>query len=138
MNENQKSSLSPKCITDEPYNLTFILPGLPKVTSNGPHGKWFAAAAERKRWVIKTGNMAIICGLPREPLKKARITLTRMSSFQPDYDNLVISFKPILDGLKRAGVIVDDRMDNIGRPEYLHEKTSPRKGQIRIHVEAIP
>ncbi len=71
------------------------------------------------------------------PLKKAKLTLTRFSSIKPDFDNRVISFKPIIDGLVLAGVIEDDNEDVIGIPEYPHEKTSPRKGQIRIHVEAI-
>jgi Holliday junction resolvase RusA-like endonuclease len=70
-------------------------------------------------------------------LRLARITFTRCSSVESDYDNLVISFKNCLDGLRAAGVIVDDRKANIGRPEYLWQKAPPNAGSIKVKVEAL-
>ena len=71
---------------------------------------------------------------PSRPLESASIVLTRLSSSEPDADNLVSSFKFILDGLTKCGVILDDKPSIIGIPEFRWQKTSPKKGRIRIHV----
>lgn len=116
------------------YRLEFELQGLPK-TTNGPHGSWRAAANERKKW----RNLVIIATSgkrPRSPLAKAKITLTRFSSACPDQDNLTISFKSVVDGLKDAGVIVDDKMTNVIR-EHRWELSKPRQGKIRVMVEEL-
>ena len=81
--------------------------------------------------------MARSNGLPPKPLKQASITLTRFSSVEPDYDNLVISFKPIIDGLRDAGVIVDDKFSVIGRPSYEWQKSPRNQGRIRVEVASI-
>ena len=111
------------------------IPGLPR-TTNGSHGHWRAAAAERKKW------RTAICLLasrerPSVPLKKAKITCIRYSSSEPDFDNLVISFKSCLDGLRDAGVIADDKKRNIGATTYLWQKAPARQGKIKIIVEEI-
>jgi len=51
-----------------------------------------------------TSDMARLIGIPTRPLTEARIELVRHSSVEPDYDNLVGSFKAIIDGLRDAGV----------------------------------
>lgn len=45
---------------------------------------------------------------PPSPLRKCKISLVRYCKDPLDYDNLTASFKPIVDGLKVAGIIVDD------------------------------
>jgi Holliday junction resolvase RusA-like endonuclease len=116
------------------YTLEFQLSGLPR-TTNGSHGHWRTKQAQVK--ALKARVFASCWHLrPDVPLSLARITLTRASSVEPDYDNLVISFKPVIDGLRQAGVIVDDKRKNVGRPEYLWEKCKPGDGHIKVKVEA--
>lgn len=115
------------------YKLDFYLPGLPP-TTNGSHGHWRAAAAKRKEWrqascFVASGNR------PPEPLRNAKLTLTRFSSNRPDFDNLTISFKSVVDGLKDAKVIHDDKDSVIIERVYQWEKAPPKKGKIRIQVE---
>jgi Holliday junction resolvase RusA-like endonuclease len=70
---------------------------------------------------------------PPKPLRRAHLTLIRHSSVQCDPDNLVASFKPLIDGLKDAGVLADDR-DITFKP--LWQKAAPGKGAIEIIVES--
>ena len=66
-------------------------------------------------WLLRAGHMP-----PAEPWPKARVTVVRHSSQQPDHGNLVESAKPLLDVLqpnsKRhpqgLGYIVDDDPDS--------------------------
>jgi len=46
--------------------------------------------------------------LPPEPLKHARITITRHFWRTLDYDGLIGSLKPVVDALVSAGVLSDD------------------------------
>ncbi len=71
---------------------------------------------------------------PEKPLKKARLVLTRYSSNSPDFDGLVSSFKHVIDGLVDAGVIQNDKFENIGAPEYVWEKCGRRAGKITVEV----
>lgn len=116
------------------YVLEFKIPGLPKIITNGSQGSWRAKWAHAKRWqhsvffeVKQSGY--VVC------LAKAKVTLTRHSSREPDFDGLVASFKPVIDGLVIAGVLVNDKTDNIGQPEYRWEKTARAKGFITVKVE---
>lgn len=74
---------------------------------------------------------------PKKPLKKAKIIFTRHSATCPDFDNLAISFKSCMDGLRDAGVIVDDKMTNVGAPDYVWEKARRGEGRITIQVDEI-
>ena len=78
-------------------------------------------------------------GLPSQPLTKAKLTLRRYSSGEIDYDGLVGSFKSCVDGLQEAGVIINDKMSTIGRPDYDigAPKPSPGKGFVTIKVESL-
>ena len=78
----------------------------------------------------------IMQGRPDAPLETAKITLIRGSSREPDFDGLVGSFKAVLDGLVKAGIIKDDKVSVIGQPTYLWERTSPKKGYIRIQISS--
>jgi hypothetical protein len=85
---------------------------------------------------------------PDEPLRRARVTLTRRSSVEPDYDNLVASFKPVVDALTRsrknrngrwiirADVLADDTPKILDR-EYRWEHAPSRHGSIRVEVEEL-
>lgn len=115
------------------YRLIFELNGLPKTTNRLAGSNFYLVHQMRKKWkrdVYFTTHYY----RPSEPLKKATLKLTRISSHQPDFDGLVSSFKPILDGLKEAKIILDDSMDQIGIPTYLWEKGKKGMGRIEIEV----
>lgn len=117
------------------FEMEINLKGLPK-TANGSHGHWHAMAKQKKTWKINASNAAIKAGLPEAPLTKAKITCTRHSTTECDFDNLVISFKPLIDGLKLAGVISDDKSSVIGQPTYLWVRAKRNEGFVTIKVEA--
>ncbi len=117
------------------YRLEFILFGLPKM-ANRTRGQHFRVYMKhRDEWAQKVHG-SIAGKLPEEPLKRARIELTRFSSIEPDFDGLVSSFKAILDAL-RGRVILDDRPSCIGSPLCKWEKTAPKQGRIKVIVEEV-
>lgn len=116
------------------YYFFFQIPGLPK-TTNGSHGSWQKAAGERKKWRSLSCRSAER-NRPPNPLARAKLTLTRCSSNKPDLDNLAISFKGIVDGLKDARIIVDDSDDFVER-KYLWEKAPRGEGKITVAIEEI-
>lgn len=66
---------------------------------------------------------------------KAQLTLTRYSAREPDFDGLVGSFKCVIDGLVRLGVLEDDTPKVIGQPIYYWEKTKRGEGKIKVRIE---
>ncbi len=72
---------------------------------------------------------------PPRPLSLCAIYCTRFSSMECDYDNLTISFKSVIDGLKDAGVIVDDKSSCVKERKYFWEKA--KRGQGRINVVVL-
>lgn len=117
------------------YKLEFTLDGLPQTPNSLLGAHWRVRSGHAKRWEravwAKCWHLR-----PSEPLNKAKLRLTRFSSASPDYDGLVGSFKPVIDGLVRVGILSDDTMEVIGVPEYKVEKIGPKKGRIKVEVEA--
>lgn len=113
------------------YRIGFELPGLPKTTNKTKGSSWWAVNAERKYWKDYVYHV-LVHALPCKPLEKAKIRCVRYSSSAPDFDGLVSSFKPVIDGLTQCGVIIDDNMDVIGVPEF--EWVSCKRGEGRIEV----
>lgn len=74
--------------------------------------------------------------LPDNPLERSRVVLIRASSREMDYDNLVSSFKPVLDVLQEHGILANDKPSNFigGHPEYLQEPSGVGKGHCRVEV----
>lgn len=120
-----------------PYRLELTIPGLPKTTNaKRAFGHWTQYYTEAVKWK-KNILPYLTSKKPRSPLPKAKLTLTRGSSVEPDFDGLVSSFKHIIDGLVDAGILVNDKRENIGQPEYRWEKAPREKGFIRVVVEEI-
>jgi Holliday junction resolvase RusA-like endonuclease len=119
------------------YQLEFTIPGLPKTTnSKRKFGHWAQAHAEASKW--KRSVIPFLTNRkPPTALQKAKVVLVRGSSTCPDYDGLVSSFKHVLDALVEAEVLENDRMDNIGVPEYKWEKAPRELGYIRVRVEEV-
>ncbi len=118
------------------YTLEFELKGLPRPT-NQLMVHWRVKHSHAKEWKLKVIHHVVLNKLaPSEPLTKAKLTLTRYSATEPDFDGLVSSFKHVQDGLIRAGVIADDKQSVIGQPTYLWEYVKRNAGKIKIKVEA--
>lgn len=73
---------------------------------------------------------------PDLPLKKARIKITRCYYRSLDFDGLVGSLKPVVDGLTRAGVIYDDRWKITGKWE-IDQVFRPLKNGPLLIVEVF-
>lgn len=116
------------------YRKKIELKGLPKTTNSGGRSHWAVKAKEARKW--KTYVLATIGNdKPDSPLKKAKLTCLRASSVEPDFDGLVSSFKHIIDGLKAAGVIEDDKPSVIGQPKFKWMKVAPGNGFCVITIE---
>lgn len=118
------------------YQLTFEVQDLPDMPNRLLGASWRVRVGHAKKWerVVWKHTWAI---KPRQPLTRASLTLTRYSSQRPDHDGLVGSFKAVIDGLVKNGVLLDDDHAVIGVPKYLWEPASPRKGKIKIEVKEL-
>ena len=116
------------------YKLDIEIKGLPK-SINQMRGHWRTFQNEAKKWKNAVAHACVAAGRPDTPLTQAKITFVRCSASQPDYDNLVHSFKSSLDGLREIGIISNDSHKEIGASTYRWEKASPRQGKIKIIVE---
>lgn len=117
------------------YRLEFELVGLPS-TANSHKAHWAVAGKERKKWRLAT-KMRTFLQRPSQPLTACRLTCTRFSSSEPDHDNLVQSFKSVIDGLKDAGIIKDDKSSIVKERKYLWEKVARDEGRISVLVEEL-
>src|SRR3712207_2648277 len=98
---------------DGTYKLVVEIPGLPAT---------YNAIGMKSRWVRKRNTdewkenvrAAVFYKLPPKPLSRAQVTLIRKSSNVPDFEGLVLSMKPVLDGLVEAGVLENDSLEVIG------------------------
>jgi len=115
------------------YHQTFKLPFLPSLPN----------ALNRKHWAVKTKEKnkihTALLGItyktkPLKPLTQARIIFTRVSSRQPDFDNLAFSFKYVLDGLTHAKIIVDDNPNVLSDISYRWVKGPQKLAHCLIEV----
>jgi len=117
------------------YTLEFELQGLPRSQTNN-YANWRTRHKDKKYWEdliwINT-----IGKRPADPVLRAHITITRCSTTEPDFDNLVASGKPLLDGLVKCRIILDDKPSVIGHPTYLWEKAKRGHGKVKIRVEEV-
>ena len=115
------------------YALKLEIPGLP-ACNTASNNHWRVRARHNRKWQHDTILAAKAQGLPSEPLWKAKVTCTRHSSREPDFENLAHSFKPVIDGLVTGGVLVDDNQAVIGQPDYRWERAAPKSGRITVEV----
>lgn len=122
--------------------LEFEINGLPKMSNDGLRGThWSVKKKEADNWKRAVNNEVVhYFSFPETrdkfpgSMEKAKLILTRFSSTSPDPDGLVSGFKHVVDGLVEAGVLKNDKISNIGMPEYRWEKCAPKKGKIRVEV----
>lgn len=121
------------------YNEEIIIPcakskDLPRTLNNSLHGaKYFTW--ERSKWRRLVPRY--INKLPVKPLTKANLSLIRYSSRQQDFDNMVMSWKFVIDALVNCGVLIGDSHKVIGQPEYLWQKAKKNEYKIVIKITEI-
>ena len=117
----------------KPYRLELTVPGLPPMNTATTRRHWSHGAKVAVRW---RQIIAALVGRkkPAVPLPFATVILTRCSSVEPDYDNLVISFKPVIDAFKHAGVIAGDGSEHLLR-HYFWNFAPRGKGQLHILLQ---
>jgi Holliday junction resolvase RusA-like endonuclease len=99
---------------------------------NKSHSHWSVEEKRRKLW---HGKMArAIHYRPNKPLSKVKMICTRYSSRKPDYDNLVYSFKAVVDSLVKESIIVDDDLFTIVERHYFWVKTKEVDSFITVEV----
>lgn len=119
------------------YILNLKIIGLPKSTMNA-NSSWRIRWAQAKKWKDLVAQNIDWSLKPKEPLKKAKVTLTRHAhGRRPDSDNLRSGFKHVLDGLVEAGVLIDDSFEIIGEPIINWVPEKPKHGHITILVEEV-
>ncbi len=117
----------------------FKIPGLPKIPN--ANGNWRVKYGNSKKWrklaaeaAWGVWSLSKRCG---KPLERVKLTLIRGSTRECDYDNLVASFKPVIDGLMDAGVITDDNSKIVCQRQYIWEKAKAKAGYIIVFVESL-
>jgi hypothetical protein len=120
----------------QPYVLEFRLEILPRSPNELLRRHWATISNYNKR-IYRLVSMGVGVNLPPGPLMRARLTLTRVSAGKMDRDNLRSSFKAVVDGLVRCGVLFDDSEDVIGEPTVRHDAGKKGKGYITVRVEEV-
>lgn len=121
---------------ESPYYLSFEIPGLPNRPNQVNAKGYWSRYKESEAW-HELVAMTVGRRKPKAPLKKAKLILTRYSSVCPDPDGLVGSFKYVVDGLVKCGVLTGDKLTQIGMPDYRWEKVKPKQGKISAVIEEI-
>lgn len=121
--------------------IEFSINDLPKLPNQTLYSHWRVKHAEAKKWKKLVATHALIATLnarerPAIPFKCATVTLTRLSSREPDSDNLMASWKYCLDGLVEAGVIENDKPSVIGTPVSLWCKSKMKDRKVHIKIES--
>ncbi len=116
------------------YRAEAIFHGLPPLQSHRRRAHWAQVHREDRVWK-QAVHWRFATRAPSAPLSHAGVTCIRVSMQEPDYDNLVHSFKPLLDGLVAARVLEDDKPRNFvgGHPDY-HWRKAPRRAMQHVVV----
>lgn len=116
------------------YRIQFTIHALPRLQAD-TLSKW-VRAKERKYWhKFVAQHVMASGGRPKVPLEKAVIRCVRHSTIQPDYANLVYSFKPVVDGLVKCAVLRDDKPSVLVDEAYEWSKAKRGAGRIEVVVE---
>lgn len=73
--------------------------------------------------------------IPKTPIKKAELKVTRYSSGSLDRDNSYFTCKPILDSLVELKILEDDTWENVNQPDIVQVKIKrgePRKIVVEL------
>lgn len=110
------------------------IPGLPKNPNQLKGQHWSAYHKEAAEWQRSVGLMALVVrnryGLRPLPKAALHFHVSVGDNRTHDADNIIASFKPVLDALK--GVIIeDDSIDHI-QLSYSFDRAKPRQFTIQV------
>ncbi len=118
--------------SERPYMLTIEVHGdVPPATNAILGAHWRVKHENAVKWK-KIIIPPLAPFLPEKPLEQAQISACRYSHRMVDFDGLVASLKPVIDSLKDAGVIIDDRWSVTGRWNVFQEFRPKKQGQSLV------
>lgn len=107
------------------YRLNLKIDVLPKSLNSKLITHWRTLHKENNTW-----DTIIACAcsgqLPKQPVNRATIEITRHSYRMLDFDGLVGSMKPVVDSLVSCGVLKDDSW-NVTGPWFIQQIFRPKK-----------
>jgi hypothetical protein len=124
--------------------LRLELEGLPDLQRR--FGTWHSRSKHDRMWQSKVSWGARAAGIrgPALLLPFASIICVRYSAGKhSDYDNLAVSFKPLIDALKPSdpkgnpfgvGLILDDGPSVLLQQDYAHEISSQTRQRVAMYV----
>lgn len=116
-------------------SIKFRIPGNPKLPNQLLHKHWAIVHSNSHKW----RTLVAIATLPFKAFKCdiASLELIRGGSREPDFDGLVGSFKCVIDGLVKCGVLKDDKPSNIASCQYRFIKTKRDATYIEVGVTKV-
>ena len=117
--------------------IRIVVSGTPLSTNamnSGRNNNPWARKKNRDQWKYAMVNILFPLKKIRfVPMLRFRMSITRYAPVMMDYDGLVASLKPIVDGLKNI-VIADDAWKNTGPWYVLQEKAPAEEARINILI----
>jgi hypothetical protein len=119
-----------------PYSLTFTIDVLPITLNKALRGSW-------RKWhgnfdvIQKIIHLKTLKTRPKAPIKKASVKIVRYSSCTLDRDNMYFTFKPVIDGLVNAGIIIDDGFDQVKELYPVQVKSKRKDARIEVTVQEL-
>lgn len=110
------------------------LQGLPKTVNAIGYAHWATKRRNAMLWKNKIIQECVIKKYWGMNLEKAYLEFTRFSSKEPDFDNLVASFKHVMDGLVLSKVLIDDKSSIVGQPIFKWQYVPHKQGRIEIKI----
>jgi hypothetical protein len=120
------------------YILDFTIEKIPKSLNKSLRANRFERMRENKAFDALI-HFECLGKMPKKPLMKAHLTITRHSHRTLDFDGLVGSMKPLVDALVSCGVLSDDSWKVLG-PWSVHQVFRSKKLDplIRVIVQEVP
>lgn len=117
----------------DPYYLYICIEGdTPKATNVLLGAHWRTKHANAVRWKELVGR-ASLQFRPPKLLERFEVLVLRSAPRMLDYDGLVASCKPLLDGLKGL-VIADDSWDHTGPWKVQQKQKIKKEGPVSIEL----
>lgn len=117
------------------YRIRRTIAALPPLNS-ARNKHWRVKQREREAFAVLVAA-STVGARPDAPLQRAIVWCVRRSSARPDYDNLVESFKIVLDALVRCDVLADDTTEVVGVPSYGWQSSTGSSPGIEYEVAAL-
>jgi len=112
-------------------SITIELKGLPPTPNARMH--WRAKAKHNRQW-REVARIMASRQKPPQPWPRVKLELTRYSSAPCDQDNNIASLKPVIDGIRDAGIMVDDNPNCVESITARWETAKQNEGRVRVRV----